>query len=201
MTDNIKSRFLRDIAKHEMTILHDHGVYRHIRFQSPRDNCYWFELVTWPGCLSICGDMGTYVFSRTEDMFRFFRRDQLEINEGYWAEKVVSSYRSGMKQFRVEAVRQWFRDNLRVCLEGWDKGDRKRIIGQVRELFDGIDEMSEEEVRREIDGINMDGDMVFSDMWEADFTEYTLHFLWCLYAIVWGIQQYDGAKVTEGAAS
>lgn len=201
MSTDVKSRFLRDIAKHEMTVLLDQGVYRHIRFQRPGDNCCWFELVTWPGHLSIGGDMGTYVFSRTEDMFRFFRRDQLEVNEGYWAEKVVSSDRTPVKEFRVEAVRQWFRENLRSHLDGWNKSERRDIIQQVREFFDYIDDLSEEEIRRAINDIDVDGDMVFHDMWEVDFTTYTFRFLWCLHAIVWGIQQYDATKVAQGAAS
>ena len=145
--------------------------------------------------------MGTYVLSRTEDMFRFFRRDQLEVNEGYWAEKVVSSDRTPVKDFRVEAVRQWFRENLRSHLDGWNKSERREITQQVKELFDRIEDMSEPEIRREIDDIHVDGDMVFCDMWEVDFTTYTFRFLWCLHAIVWGIQQYDATKVAQGAAS
>lgn len=201
MSTDVKSSFLSDVEKHEMTVLLDHNVYRHIRFQRQGDSHFWFELVTWPNHLSIGGDMGTYVFARTEDMFRFFRRDDLSINEDYWAEKVVSSDRTPVKEFRVEAVRQWFRDNLRCHLEGWSKSQRSVIVQQVRELFDCIDDMSEEDVRRAIDGIDVDGDMVFCDMWEVDFTTYTHRFLWCLHAIVWGIQQYDGAKVAQGVSA
>ena len=29
------------------------------------------------------------------------------------------------------------------------------------------------------------------DFWEHDLTKPTFHVLWCMYAIVWGIQQYD----------
>ena len=201
MSTNVKSKFLADVSMHEMTILIDQGVYRHIRFRRPNDGFHWFELVTWPGHLSIGGDMGTYVFSRTEDMFRFFRRDQLEINEGYWAEKVVASDRVPVKEFRVEAVRQWFRENLRSHLDGWSKTERRDIIQQVREFFDYIDDLSEEEIRRAIGDIDVDGDFVFHDMCEVDFTQYTHHFLWCLHAVVWGIQQYDATKVAQGASS
>jgi hypothetical protein len=152
-------------------------------------------------------------------MFKFFRRDDLAINEGYWSEKLVSTDRRGVKEFRHEAVRQWFRGNLRDCVKGWDKDARREIIEQVRELFADIDDKSEEEIRREIDGImvhpaksiprvgasdhawrayceSRGPSQVFCDMWEIDFTEYKHHFLWCLHAIVWGIQQYDKAAVT-----
>lgn len=225
MSADIKSSFLADTSNHEMTVRLDHNVYRHIRFKRPGDSCYWFELVTWPHHLCISGDMGTYVFSRTEDMFRFFRTDQLEINEDYWSEKVVSSDRIPVKKFDVEAVRKWFRENLRDTLREWsNKEHRRDIIRQVRELFDFIDDMSEEDVRRAIDDVCVDDrkpvpgigasvaewneyrsakgkQQVFVDMWEVDFTAYTYRFLWCLHAIVWGIQKYDGAKVAQGAAS
>lgn len=225
MTTSVKERFLKDVSNHDMTVLLDHGVYRHIRFRRPNDGFHWFELVTWPGHLSIGGDMGTYVFSRTEDMFRFFRRDQLEINEGYWAEKVVASDRiSPVKEFRVESVRQWFRENLRDHLRQYSKDDRRDIIDQVRELLTDLEEKSEEQVRREIDEISVSRRIgipaigstdqewlayrrsrpaiqVFSDMWEVSFEEYHPRFLWCLYAIVWGIGKYDAAKDAKGAVS
>lgn len=71
-------------------ILSDNGANRHLRFRNPNSGLYWFELITWPGVLCIHGDGGTYVFSRLNDMFDFFREtpEQLSINPGYWAEKV-----------------------------------------------------------------------------------------------------------------
>ena len=30
-----------------------------------------------------------------------------------------------------------------------------------------------------------------SDFWEVNLYQYTYHFVWCCYAIVWGIHQYD----------
>src|SRR5580692_6155935 len=88
--------FQRDTANHEMTVLHDDGLYRHLRFmqvitdeltgKQSRSSFYWFDLVTWPGNLVINGDMETFAFARSDDMFGFFRGDR--INPGYWAEKV-----------------------------------------------------------------------------------------------------------------
>lgn len=36
----------------------------------------------------------------------------------------------------------------------------------------------------------------FTDFWEMDCTEYIYHFIWCCYALAWGIQMYDEAKIT-----
>ena len=36
----------------------------------------------------------------------------------------------------------------------------------------------------------------FTDFFDGGgTTRYNFHYLWCLYAIVWGIQKYDEAKV------
>lgn len=117
---NIAERFARDIGgwtsddgkrtirAHEMTVLHDDGLYRHIRFCSPDCNFYWFDLITWPGHLTVNGDCGTFTFSRVEDMFGFFRGHR--INPQYWAEKIcgetrVKSYSEDLfKQQVAEAV-------------------------------------------------------------------------------------------------
>lgn len=94
-----QEEFLRDVADHEMTVLREDGVHRHVRFKRPGTGCYHFELITWPGQLCYTGDMGTFVFCRLNDMFDFFRRDRehyanhgrtLAINLGYWGEKLVA---------------------------------------------------------------------------------------------------------------
>src|ERR1035438_10338294 len=65
--------FLADVAEHAMAVMQDNGVYRHLRFRKPGSSNMWFDLITWPGSLVISGDMGTWAFSRVEDMFAFFR--------------------------------------------------------------------------------------------------------------------------------
>ncbi len=45
--------------------------------------------------------------------------------------------------------------------------------------------------------------MAFSidDCWEWGCKEYTFHFLWCCYAIAWGIKTYDESKTTDSATA
>lgn len=93
---DVAARFAKDTADHRMTVLHDDGVYRHLLFRDPQHSFYWFELITTPGQLVFSGDGDSYVFRRTTDMFEFFRsgiyRDgSLNINPGYWSEKLASS--------------------------------------------------------------------------------------------------------------
>ena len=61
-----EERFLKDAAAHQMEVLRDDGVNRHLRFKNPESSAYWFEIITWPGTLCIDGDMGTFVFRRLQ---------------------------------------------------------------------------------------------------------------------------------------
>ena len=118
-TTDISERFQRETAEHEMTVLHEDGLYRHVRFmhvatdpetgKRSRSSFYWFDLLTWPGCLAINGDCGSYVFSRIEDMFTFFTGSR--INPGYWAEKVRSG-QEGLKTYTQDRLRELIADHI-----------------------------------------------------------------------------------------
>jgi hypothetical protein len=183
--------FARDIAKHELTIIKNDGVYRHVKCASPGENSWnkWFEIITWPGCLAYHGDMGDYVFSRTEDMFSFFRRSDGGINPEYWEEKCVSADKhDGVKKFSVETFRANVIEDAKQYLEYEDDEDiDTETMGALEELLTAEDEY--ECVTRMND---FDSDLVeFNDFWERDCTEYTHRFIWCLRAIVWTIAKFD----------
>jgi hypothetical protein len=129
-------QFLKDVVTHALTVKLDSGLYRHLSFREPHSWNMWFDLVTWPGNLTISGDMGTWIFSSIDDMFKFFGSDLERVNPEYWTEKIKSESRFGGPS-------------------------RKFVPGGYR-----------------------DGEY------------YTYHYLWCLHAIVWGIQQYNTAKST-----
>ncbi|WP_417070762.1 hypothetical protein [Niveibacterium terrae] len=203
-----------------MEVLRDDGLYRHIRFREPGTMCMHFDLVTWPGYLAYSGDMGCYVFSRLADMFEFFRTDRsynsgrLGINLGYWSEKLVAvdgnRDRASAKEFCEEKFRSviceyrlnWIREAARSGI--LDKEAR-------RELWESV----EDEVLCRI-GDNNDAAMTaanefswsagykrrswfFEDLWDHSFTEFTHSFVWCCYALAWGIKTYDEAKEKEAA--
>ena len=88
--EKLKETFLNDIKYHSMEILNKNGIYRTIKFSRNGSNVYHFYLTTWDGHLNISGDMGSYTFARTNDMFKFFvdERDDLIINPSYWGEKL-----------------------------------------------------------------------------------------------------------------
>ena len=102
MSAEIAERFARETANHEMTVLHDDGLYRHLRFRQPKQGAYWFDLITVPGALIFQGDGDSYAFRRLTDMFEFFRSGiwedgSLHTNPHYWAEKLTSDRDSVMK--------------------------------------------------------------------------------------------------------
>lgn len=195
---SIESRFLSDIKDHNIEIIRDDGVYRHVKARKPGTGCYGFDIITWPGWLCYTGDMGSYTFQRLEDMFEFFRMksprvtdDRLQINTGYWAEKVQAADKHGkIEEFNADK----FRSKLLEIIE-WDgepkKGLREALHEEVLSAFDDGDEC---EARRLADQFEFDGKTVFHDIWDYDFRSHTHHFVWCCYAIAWTIREYDALK-------
>lgn len=199
MSGEIKDNFLKDVSRHEMSVLMDNDLYRHIRFKRPDSIIYYFDIITWPGKLCITGDMGTYVFARIPDMFEFFRsprRDVSDVNLPYWAEKIQAADRSGVKKFSS----QKFRQAIEECIQDMDiltdlelgddvEGLRQRVEDEVL----SCNENEYEAVQAAMD-FTYNGTQPFQDFWDVSIKEYTYSYTWCCYAIVWGIMQYDGCK-------
>jgi hypothetical protein len=122
LTDHIAERFARETATHEMKILHDDGFYRHLKFKTPGDSSYWYELITAPNSLTFRGDGESFVFSRLADMFEFFRsnpdRKAHRISPDYWAEKLTSD-RDSVKGYSREKFEQAVAEHLADVEEGW----------------------------------------------------------------------------------
>ncbi|WP_255951608.1 hypothetical protein [Streptomyces odontomachi] len=191
----IAARFARDTANHEMTVLHDEGLYRHLRFMNPRSSEFWFELVTWPGSLTIRGDYGDpHTFSRLDDMFKFFRADRRwGINPHYWAEKLGrDGGRRSVKEYSENLLRQrvieQFTEDAR-----WNGGVPAGTGKALRTWVLDEDLSDEHQARNVLEAFAHQG-YEFSDVWEWDFHDYRSDFLWACHAIQWGIGQYDAAR-------
>jgi hypothetical protein len=221
--DPTEERFLADVAEHQMHVLMENGVYRHIRFKRPGTGCYHFDLITYPGHLVYSGDMGCYVFSRVDDMFEFFRTDPrdwnynrnggLSINPGYWSEKLqaVDGTRSAasatefdedkFKRAVVEHLVMWIRENR----DRTKKAERRDLWDSV--MSDVIDADGDNGgLRKQIAAHdfsqhvnNRVGYFCFEDFWEHNLTRFTFRFIWCCYALAWGIRHYDASKLKEAA--
>lgn len=162
--------FLQDVAKHEMKILHYDGAYRHIRFSKPGTRCMSFDLVTWPGYLCFCGDMGDFVFSRSEDMFEFFRSSGhkshpgqvLAVNFEYWAEKCLAvDKHCVIKEYSPEKFCEVINEILDDDDDATDEL-RKAIAEEVFCVADDGPEAAHEAARNFL----WDGKKYFTDFWE-----------------------------------
>ena len=201
-----EDRFLKDVAAHIMTIELDQGVHRSIRFGQPGTSCMHFRLTTWPGHLAFSGDMGTFVFERLADMFQFFRArpedgEKVPINIGYWMEKCEAqdTRGAGMREFDMDRVKERVKEahhehfeNLRSqeardCWEAIKDQILRCDPNEVR-VYDALNDFEHEGFR-------------FRDVWEWRMTRPTYRMIWCLYAISWGIQQYDAAKIPAQATA
>jgi len=198
-----EKRFLNDIKDHNITIIRDDGVNRHLRFSRNGSSFYRFDLITWDGHLTITGDCGTYIFSRIHDMFDFFvssknkEENKLKINPYYWSEKLRSIDYSACSHSSIMQLsdkklmasmcryyRAYIECNQSLLIE--DRIDlRNKIREEILDLgsVDGVHEM--------VSCFEFNGDHdVFPDFFEEDIEDYKTSFIWNLYAIVWGIKQY-----------
>lgn len=209
MTD-VPTRFVREVAEHELTIAHDDGLYRHLKFRHIGKNYsgyYWFDLITVPGALFFQGDGDGFAFRRLEDMFEFFRGSAYagRPNVQYWAEKLVGPSPRQVMTYQPEMVTAWVAAEVR---EAQKDGALPGLAAAVREHVLEAEEMTwddETSARRLIEDfrhyeneddryrINSHPDFQFSELWEVSFRDYDWWFLWALEAILWGIGKYDEA--------
>lgn len=181
-------RFPRGTARHKMIVLHDDGLYRHLRFLNPQyGQLTSFDLITWPDHLAISGDVSdAYVFTRLRDMFQFFRGH--EVNPGYWSEKLQGDSR------RVQVYdRDSFERQVKAhVVEAIREGDAPRGIGAevTREIFEWGEIDDESSARKELENFRFQ-EWTFGDTWEWNFSDWDHGFLRACHSIVWGIARYD----------
>ena len=198
--------FLKDVANHKLAVLMDNGVYRHLRFKQPDSGNMRFDLITGPGYLLYRGDMGCYEFERLHDMFDFFRstnaanETELKINDSYWAEKCEahSRFGNGITAFCMDSFTEFVKEKSReYAQEEGFTGDR---LTEFMESSEGICRYVENEYDafRHISNFEFEGNdisqSVFGDSCDLSFKSFTYHYIWCCFAITWGIFQYDKGK-------
>ncbi|MBY0243513.1 MAG: hypothetical protein K2X55_29835 [Burkholderiaceae bacterium] len=214
-----EERFLKDVAAHEMIVIRDEGVHRHLRFKMPGTRNMCFDLITWPGHLCYTGDMGTYVFQRLEDMFEFFRTDRrrdgrLGINLSYWTEKLIAVDGSRAGGKAKEFSDEKFKRVINEYRVGWMRSAKERNLLDKegrRDLWEAVDDdvfgplqdsggeralhAAYEFSHRPNSRDALREPWQFDDLWDHDYTEYTFHMVWCCYALAWAIEKYDAARL------
>lgn len=209
-----QERFLEDVKDHQISIEKDDGVNRFVKFRRDEGSSYWFNLTTWPGNLCISGDCGTYVFSREKDMFGFFKMNDgdfnkrkgvlLNINPHYWGENLKSiGTNAGYMEFDCDVFGEKVRSHFASFFAGSDYSDEAKEAAWD-EVNYAVISYSDEEHQAYAAINNFKHDLLdgkyfeFVDFFDGGGAErYTFHYIWCLYAIVWGIIKYDEAKTNE----
>lgn len=182
-------RFRHDVTGHQLTVIHDDGLYRHLRLSNPDRSSYWYEIITFPGSLVIRGDMGTYLFTREADMFGFFGTG--DINPGYWAEKTPSYGREhGIKTYQSEIFESTIKSMAVDFVNDHQVLDIKAFhtaleIGVLTDIGD-----QHTAVQAAYD-FSWNGLAVFPEIHAYDFTQYTPQYLWCCLAIPYAIRHYN----------
>lgn len=184
---HIYGDFLRNAEGHQLEVLHDDGLYRHLRFKTPGSLLYHFDIITWPGSLVTKGDIADgYVFSRDVDMLDFFDEGQPggHINPSYWAEKLARGSRD-VEEFSQKEFRSWLRERLREASE-WDEfqiapDQVEELVNRRARLVESVDDAI-----ALLDECNIPWDYEDPQAWY----DYRYHFILTLHAILWGAKKY-----------
>lgn len=106
--------FLDMTGDHELVVVQDIGVYRHLRMKAPRTRNWSWDIVTWPDHLATSGDIADgYTFTCERDMIKGFfgkygpKRDYYSdgapaINARYWAGKLCGGRHQEVKTHSPE---------------------------------------------------------------------------------------------------
>ncbi|MGR3970060.1 hypothetical protein [Shewanella sp. 1180_01] len=209
MNHPTRTTFLNDVAEHQLTILKDDGVFRHMVLSQGSFE-HRFEITTWPQHLCISGDMGCYVFSRVQDMFSFFRQsdDDWGVNASYWEEKVLAECKTdGTREFDAKEADQRLEQFLQWFIEGLDPTNEEDAEA-ISSATNAVKEFTQNRENAEWDVVyrlnNWDeeeaGGMTLDDFWDGWKDLFTYRFIWCCFAIVFAIRQYDEATQSKEAA-
>lgn len=143
------------------------------------------------------------------------------INPGYWGEKLQAvdsgrgrnnSHEEFSEDLFAENVNEeydcfceaYLDDDAEAVVEAYpdDTQTRKQQLESLREALDEeVIACGYDGETRAIDAAmnfrweSDDGELKFDmcDFWDRSCTDYTFHYIWILYAIVWGIGEYDKA--------
>lgn len=73
---DVLERFKKSVIEHEMIVVRNDGLHRHLTFKSPRTYNHHFHITTWPGYLAISGDAPA----------RRGRQDREADRGGFWSQ-------------------------------------------------------------------------------------------------------------------
>ncbi|UJW28849.1 hypothetical protein L3Q67_26680 [Saccharothrix sp. AJ9571] len=210
--------FLRQTAEHELVVLRDNGVYRHLRLRKPGTRIWSWDVVTWPGHLVTCGDIADgYMFARKHDMIEFFhlpsgRCDTYSdgaprLGFRYWAEKLCGDRSAEIKEYAPDVFLQHVHDTLHehqtlseeaiAEIRQDDPAEADRVVQRRELLLDNAKLHAEtEHEAREWLQQSEQLDVFGEDAgWEWDLKDYDIHFRYACYCIDLAVRLYHETEV------
>lgn len=181
--EQVRHHSAKDLSEHVIRVVQSKGLHRHWRCRKPGTGVYGFDIITWPGYLCICGDMGDFVFARTSDMLAFMRGACMSFS--YAAEKCVAQGREGVKE--------WDRAILDEALD-YRLTEYEEDSDEIAKLREKIEELKDDRYESEHDAMEA---MYESQLWGCELPDcrtYTFHFLWCMFAIKWFCDKIDAGE-------
>lgn len=179
-------------ANHVIEVLHEDGLYRHYRCGKPGDSNMSFNIVTFPGRLIVCGDIGDMAWERCPDMLEWAKN--AVHSTGYFQEKTWQCIES--KEFTEEAAiaaMRWQHEAIVGDLDESDEADvvaRQEADEQLAEFISLAGEGEHEFMNAYVD----------SDWYDGEFPtieDYTREFLRCREAVRWFLKNYKPAEKAE----
>lgn len=189
--------FKGNISDHVLSVVHDDGLYRHLRMGKPGTGLWSWSVVTWPGHLAISGDIGEgFVFSRESDMVGFFasglgkRSDGApSINPGYWAEKLLCACRDSAVTFSEKKFLAEVRSAVAAHIES--EGLSGEAAAELEELIEDAEYHSMDKHAALDWAYNNDRQDLFGmDFIEGGFDDFDTHFLYACFAIAVTVRRY-----------
>lgn len=190
--------FTQDTAKHCLTVLHDQGHYRHLRWAVPGSGINAVEVTTIPGSLFVTGDMGSFTFHRhgTIDMLAsgfFANRSSYD----YWASKCeAADTRVGLREFSTDVLKA----TVNSYIEDWADGDESAQVNLSQEAEVILDAETVEDAYNRLSDFDYD-DLRFDDIDESSVTEFTFQFRWICRALMQVSAEYAALTASRAGAA
>lgn len=183
------AQFRASTTEHELTVLHDDGLYRHLYMGQPNTGMWSWNVITWPGYLTIVGDIGGgYTFVRLRDMLTFFDTSGYGdyygdgspyLQADYWAEKLTHACRDSARSYDKDLVIQHVREY--VAESGYEYSS---------EIF----ERAAWNCETEHEAVGWLAETLGGDTWEWDIRSLDHHYLLACYAIATTVRAYRGER-------
>ncbi|MFB8120566.1 hypothetical protein ACFQ6U_14000 [Streptomyces sp. NPDC056465] len=187
--DRVGKIFLADKVRRSVTFdfLQDKGPNRHLWV-----TCHeglWFEVVTWPGCLTFHGTVGGYVFRRFQDDILSAFQGQMEPDR--WAGFLANGRDSVLVYAGADRATGYIRDAVKAAEEQYPD-----LAEQVEATFFSPDASAD---LKTADGIlasaaAFEHDAFRFDTSDWDLYQYDARYLYACHAVAWAVEEWNARR-------